>query len=142
MYAGRLIDRVGAGRLIAAGSLAAFLGYVWCLGTGTPAPLVTVSLVGVGYLLAFSALHFQAIAGVPPDRQRVVSGVYQTSVQGGGALVLVVIAFVTGLDHQPALLLVTAVAATGLLVAMTGTRSTAAGGEKPCPPTRSKSLSS
>jgi MFS family permease len=145
MHAGRFIDRFGAARLITAGSLAAFAGYAWCLATGTPAPLPTVLLVGVGYMLGFSALHFQAIAGVPPDRQGVVSGVYQTSVQVGGVLVLIVMAFVTGLGHQPALLLVTAVAATGLLVALTGLvpgQSTAVGGEKPCLPTRSESLSS
>lgn len=142
-YAGRLIDRFGAGRLIAAGSIAPFLGYAWCLGTGTPAPLPTVLLVGIGYMLGFSALHFQAIAGVPPERQGVVSGVYQTSVQVGGALVLVLVAFVTGLGHQPALLLVTAIAATGFLVSLTGLgRPTPAGGEKPCLPTRSESLSS
>jgi MFS family permease len=148
MYSGRIVARFGPGRLIAAGSLSAFLGYAWYLGEGTPVRLAgilpTVLLVGIGFMLSFSALHFQAIAGVPPGRQGVVSGVYQTSVQIGGVIMLGLVAFATGPSHHPALLLVTAVAAAGLLVAVAGLvagRPKATGGES-WPPTRSKSLSS
>ncbi len=148
MYSGRIVARFGPRRLIAAGSLSAFLGYAWYLGEGTPVRLAgilpTVLLVGIGFMLSFSALHFQAIAGVPPSRQGVVSGVYQTSVQIGGVIMLGLVAFATGPSHHPALLLVTAVAAAGLLVAVAGLvagRPKATGGES-WPPTRSKSLSS
>jgi MFS family permease len=147
MYSGRIVARFGPRRLIAAGSLSAFLGYAWYLGEGTPVRLAgilpTVLLVGIGFMLSFSALHFQAIAGVPPGRQGIVSGVYQTSVQIGGVIMLGLVAFATGPRHQPALLLVTAVAAAGLLVAVAGLvagRPKATGGESW--PTRSKSLSS
>jgi predicted MFS family arabinose efflux permease len=147
MYSGRIVARFGPRRLIAAGSLSAFLGYAWYLGAGTAVRLAgilpTVLLVGIGFMLSFAALHFQAIAGVPPARQGVVSGVYQTSVQIGGVIMLGLVAFATGPSHHPALLLVTAVAAAGLLVAVAGLvagRPKVTGGESW--PTRSKSLSS
>ncbi len=124
MYSGRIVNRFGPKPLIVAGSAATFLGYWWYLAKGTPLTLSsllpTVLLVGIGFMLSFSALHFQAIAGVPPARQGMVSGVYQTSVQIGGALMLGLVAFVTGLNHRPALLLLTVVAAAGLLVAVMG----------------------
>jgi predicted MFS family arabinose efflux permease len=149
MYSGRIVVRFGPGRLVAAGSLAAFLGYAWYLGAGTPVRLAgilpTVLLVGIGFMLSFSALHFQAIAGVPPGRQGIVSGVYQTSVQLGGVLMLGLVAFVTGPNHRPALFLVAAVAAAGLAVAVAGLlagRTGKATGGESWPPTRSKSLSS
>jgi sugar phosphate permease len=96
-------------------------------------------------MLSFAALHFQAIAGVPPGRQGIVSGVYQTSVQLGGVLMLGLVAFVTGPSHRPALFLVTAVAAAGLAVAVAGLlagRPRQVTGGESWPPTRSKSLSS
>jgi MFS family permease len=148
MFSGRMVSRFGPGRLIAAGSLSAFLGYAWYFGQSAPVRLPgmlpTVLLVGIGFMLSFSALHFQVIAGVPPGRQRVVSGVYQTSVQIGGAIMLGLVALGTGPRHHPALLLVTAVAAAGFLVAVAGLiagRPKARGGES-CLPTRSESLSS
>jgi predicted MFS family arabinose efflux permease len=138
LASGRIVGRFGPRRLILAGSLSAFLGYAWYLAIGTPADvwsiLPTVLLVGVAFMLSFSALHFQAIAGVPPARQALVSGVYQTAVQLGGALMLVLVAVGTGLKHNPALLLVTAVAAGGLTVALAGLitgRPKALGGERP-----------
>lgn len=153
LYSGRIVSRFGPGRLIVAGTLSTFLGYAWYLGKGSPVHLSsilpTVLLVGIGFMICFSAFHFQAITGVPPDRQGVVSGVYQTSVQIGGALMLGLVAFATGLRHQPALLLVTAVSAAGVLVAVSGAvsgavaaRPQALGGEESCLPTRSESLSS
>ena len=125
MFAGRMVGRFGPARLAAAGSLAAFLGYAWYLGTDPRQPyltglLPTALLVGLGYLLSFSALHFQAIAGLPPSRQRAASGVYQTWVQLGGALVLVLVATLAGPGHRSALVVVTVVAAAGVLVAMAG----------------------
>jgi MFS family permease len=140
-FSGRLVGRVGPPRLIVAGSLAAFLGYLWYLAAGTL--LATALLVGVGFMLSFSALHFQAIAGVPPDRRDLVSGLYQTSVQLGGAIMLVLVSAVTGLRHH-ALVLITAVAAAGLLLAVAGVRAarpTAPRGES-CRPIPSKSSSS
>jgi uncharacterized membrane protein len=148
LYSGRIVARFGAPRLIVAGTLATVAGYTWYFAAGTPvrlsAILPTALLVGIGFMLSFSAFHIQAIAGVPPARQGVVSGLYQTSVQLGGVIMLVLVAFVTGTRHRPALLLVTAVAAAGFLVALLGLtagRPPALGG-KSWPPTRSKSLSS
>lgn len=148
LYSGRIVSRFGPGRLIVAGSLSTFLAYAWYLGTDTPIRLSgimpTVLLVGIGFMLSFAALHFQAITGVPPDRQGFVSGVYQTSVQIGGALMLGLVAFAAGLRHQPALLLITVVSATGVLVAVRGVVAgrKALGGKEPCLPTHSESLSS
>jgi predicted MFS family arabinose efflux permease len=122
MFSGRLIGRFGAARLVVAGSLAALAGYAWYLLTDARLPyrlvvLPTVVLVGVAFMLSFSALHVQAVTGVPPGRQRIASGLYQTAVQIGGAAVLVVLALGT-----PAPALITAVAAGGLLLATGGLR--------------------
>lgn len=143
MFSGGIVRRFGPGRLIVAGSLSALLGYACYL--ALPAGVLPAALlVGVAFMLSFSALHFQAIAGVAPGGQAVVSGIYQTAVQIGGALMLGLVAFGAGLSHGPALLLVTGVAAAGLAVAVAGLvadRPKALGGES-CQPTRSQSLSS
>jgi predicted MFS family arabinose efflux permease len=124
LYWGRVVQRVGSGPLIVAGSLSAFLGYAWSLRQGAPVHLSsllpTTLLVGIGYMLSFSAFHSQAISGVPAQRQGVVSGLYQTSVQLGGVIMLALVAFATGPHHASALLLVTTVAAVGVLVAVAG----------------------
>ncbi|HEY0804600.1 MAG TPA: hypothetical protein VGD84_06030, partial [Pseudonocardiaceae bacterium] len=73
--------------------------------------------VGVGFMLSFAALHVQAIAGVPPRAQGVASGVYQTSVQIGGA---VTVAMVATLNHGAATVLVASVAAAGAVIAIAG----------------------
>lgn len=137
-FSGRLVDRVGAARLIAFGAAAPPIGYALYLTAG-PAPgyaavLPTMLLVGLGFVLGFSALHVQALTGAASDKQGMVSGVYQTAVQIGGVVVLAVTAalladrrpgagapaveFVAA--QRPALVLVTAVGAAGVLVAFAG----------------------
>jgi predicted MFS family arabinose efflux permease len=132
LFSGRMVRRFGAGRLILAGSLSALLGYVWYAGHGAPLP--TVLFVGVGFMLSFAALHVQAITGVPPEAQGVVSGVYQTSVQIGGAVTL---ALVAALNHGAATVLVASVAAAGVVIAIAGRPGVRKGAS--CP---SRSLSS
>lgn len=141
-FSGRLVGRVGAARLIALGAFAPPTGYVLYLAAG-PEPVYSTAIlpamlfVGLGFALGFSALHVQAVDGAAPDEQGMVSGVYQTAVQIGGALVLAVTAaLLTGRSaaasapalvgaQRPALVLVTAVGLGGLLIALAGLRSAA-----------------
>jgi len=125
LASGRLVSRFGPPRLITAGSLAALAGYIWYLaGDGRASylsgVLPTTLLVGVGYVLSFSALHVQAVTGVPPHRQGVVTGIYQTAVQIGGAATLAAVAFTAAASRTAALLVVAAAAAAGWLVSLAG----------------------
>lgn len=125
LASGRLVSRFGPPRLITVGSLAALAGYIWYLvGDGRTSYLAgvlpTALLVGVGYVLSFSALHVQAVTGVPPHRQGVVTGIYQTAVQIGGAATLAAVAFTAAASRTAALLFVAAAAAAGWLVAIAG----------------------
>lgn len=125
LRAGRIVARVGPRPLIVAGSLATLAAYLWYAAqsadpgylTGT---LPAVCLIGLGFVLSFSALHFQALTGVPPNRQGIVGGVYQTSVQLGGAATLLVVAAGAGASRHVALLAVVAIAAAGVLFAVAG----------------------
>lgn len=128
-FFGRMIRRFGAPRLITLGSLSAALAYVWYLAHPQLPP--TTLLIGLAFLLAFGALHFQAISGVPPAEQGSVSGFYQTSVQLGGAVMLILVA---NIGQRAALPLIAAVALAGLVIAVRKGAS--------CPPIPSRSLSS
>jgi predicted MFS family arabinose efflux permease len=121
----RLVGRFGTGRLIVLGLAAPAIGYLLYLRQDEPATYVidvlpSVVLVGLGFVFAFSALHVQATAGVPEQALAMTSGLYQTSVQLGGALVLLVTAALSAPGFRSALLLVAAVAGLGFLVALTG----------------------
>jgi MFS family permease len=125
LSSGRLVSRFGPPRLITAGSLAALAGYAWYLyGDGRasyPAGVLpTALLVGIGYVLSFSALHVQAVSGVPPHRQGVVTGIYQTAVQLGGAATLAAVAFTAAASRSAALLVIASAAAAGWLVSAAG----------------------
>lgn len=119
-YARRLLGRWGRGWLIAAGSLAALGAYAWYLVDAT-AVAPPVVLIGVAFALSFAALNAEAVAGSPPERQRLVGGVYQTAVQLGGAAMLALVAL-TGVGHRPALYVITAAGAAGLLAAVAALR--------------------
>jgi len=125
LASGRLVSRFGPPRLITVGSLAALAGYIWYLvGDGRSSYLAgvlpTALLVGIGYVLSFSALHVQAVTGVPPHRQGVVTGIYQTAVQIGGAATLAAVAFTAAASRTAALLVVAAAAAAGWLISIAG----------------------
>lgn len=128
-----MIGRFGPARLIALGAVAPPLGYALYLLSGDAPTYLTgvlpaMVLVGLGFVLGFAALHVQATAGVAATEQKQTTGVYQTSVQIGGAVMLALVAMLltTGpsnmgiTDYRPALVLVTAVGAAGSLLALTG----------------------
>lgn len=137
--AGRLVAAVGARRLIALGAVFPPLGYLLALDPTWPTRyasglLPTLVLVGLGFVLSFAALNAQATSGLPPSDRGAATGLYQTAVQAGAALtVALVAALLTAAQPGPgaspdallaacgpALTLVTATGALGLLVALTG----------------------
>ncbi|WP_326684457.1 MFS transporter [Streptomyces microflavus] len=142
LFSGRIVARFGAPRLIAAGALLPFAGYLLLLRTPWPPAyatgiLPTMLLVGAGFVLSFAALNSQATSQLPPAERGAGSGLYQTAVQVGAALsVALVAALLTGSVPpvgadpaefaeacRPALTLVAAVGGLGLLTALTGLRS-------------------
>lgn len=126
LYSGSLARRFGPGRLVALGSLAAAAGYAWYLRSGPhpgyPTGLFPAELlVGLAFVLCFAALHLQATSGLPPPRQAAAAGVYQTSVQLGGAAVLGMTAALAALDGpRTALAALLAVAVAGALIGVFG----------------------
>ncbi|MFD3700851.1 MFS transporter [Streptomyces sp. NPDC058646] len=128
LYSGRIAARFGPARLIAAGTAAAALGYALYPRDGradisyAADVLPTMLLVGAAFVLAFTALHLQATAAVPADRQAAAGGLYQTSVQLGAVLVTAAVAALHTAGTGPALLLVVAVGSAGLLPALRGLR--------------------
>lgn len=142
LFSGRIVARFGAPRLIAAGALLPFAGYLLLLRTPWPPAyatgiLPTMLLVGAGFVLSFAALNSQATSQLPPAERGAGSGLYQTAVQVGAALsVALVAALLTGAAPpvgaapaefaeacRPALTLVAAVGGLGLLTALAGLRS-------------------
>lgn len=135
---GGLVNRLGTGRLIAAGFLAFAAGYALFLRVDEApsyvvAILPTMLLIGAGFAFAFPSLNMQATAGIADHEQGLASGLVQTSFQVGGAVVLAVISAVitsyvgaqpdaTSLLNAlgPALAIVTGVAVVGLAVALSG----------------------
>jgi MFS family permease len=120
-FAGRMINRFGTDRLIALGAFAPPAGYALYLWRGEPGGvadvLPTTLLVGIGFVLCFTALNAQATTGLPATERPVASGVYQTAVQAAAAVMTALVATlsVTGGGYQAALWLVTAVGALGAL---------------------------
>ena len=95
--------------------------------------LPSMILLGVGFMLAFSSLNIQATAGIADTEQGLAGGLFNTSLQVGGAIGLAVITAVLtasgGREASPAALLkgltpvlsvVTGIAVLGLLVALSG----------------------
>ncbi|WP_077488203.1 MFS transporter [Sinomonas mesophila] len=94
-FAGRLIDRFGATRLIITGLISLSAGYLWFLQIDTSPNYVvdilpSVLLLGVGFALGFPAINVQATAGIHDSEQGLAAGLIQTSTQVGAALVLAV----------------------------------------------------
>ena len=133
-FSARIVARWQPTRLVAAGAAAALAGGVWY---AVFAPygyrlgvLPALVFIGAGFVLAFAALHVQAASAVPDAEQPMASGIYQTAVQAGGA---VMVALATALwarpdglatpaEAGPRTLLFVAAGATGLVVALTGLR--------------------
>jgi MFS family permease len=138
-YSGRMVQRFGAARLIALGSLAPPLGYALYLRAAVPTRyaidvLPTLLLLGAAFVLCFAALHIQALTAAPKAEPGIASGVYQTAVQFGAALMLALVAALMSAYRpgpgasaaavlaggRPALLLITAVGLAGLAVSVVG----------------------
>ena len=70
--------------------------YAWFLRTGAhpdyPAVILpSVLLIGAAFAFGFASLNIQATAGVADHEQGLASGILQTSMQVGGAVVLSVV---------------------------------------------------
>src|SRR3954469_17425258 len=105
MKMGAVLERVGTPRLIFAGLSAFVLGYVLFLRVSPGMNyanflLPTMLLLGVGFALSFPSINAQATAGVEAHEQGLASGLVNTSIQIGGALVLAVVTAILG--NRPA----------------------------------------
>lgn len=138
---GGLIGRFGPTRLAAVAFVCLLAAYALFLRAGV-APdypsvmLPAVMLIGLAFGLGFSSLTVAATAGVPNEQQGLAASLFQTSFQVGGAIVLAVVTAVVDAGgankvlspaatlsaYRPALVLITAVAAVGMLVALSGLR--------------------
>lgn len=102
----RLLDRVNTTVLVGAG-LTAFLGaYALFLrvqpGMGYWNFLFpTIVLLGVGFALTFPAINSQATEGVSSDEQGLASGLLNTFVQVGGAVMMAVVTAITTSGDNP-----------------------------------------
>ena len=139
---GSLLGRFGPTPLTALAFICLVLAYGIFLRAGVhpdyPAVMLPASLlVGLAFGLGFSSLSVAATAGVPNSEQGLAASLFQTSFQVGGAVVLAIVTAVvdaggagqlssapaTLAAYRPALGLITAIAAIGLLVALSGLRS-------------------
>lgn len=126
LRSGRIVARFGPARLIAAGALAAPLGYLLYPRDGSAAVhyatdvLPTMLLVGAAFVLAFTAFHVQATGAVPNGRQEAAGGLYQTTVQLGAAVMTALCAALYPLGAAAVLWLITSVGLFGLAVALFG----------------------
>ncbi|MFP1624665.1 MFS transporter [Streptomyces sp. 5K101] len=139
---GSVVDRFGTPRVIATGFALLVVAYALFLQidlTPTYAAVILPSmlLLGAACALVFPSLNIQATSGVEDHEQGMVSGLLNTSIQVGGAIFLAVVTAVitaggeTGHSAQevldsfrPGLAVVTAIAAAGLLITLTGLRAT------------------
>lgn len=131
---GVLLERVRTPVLIMFGLLAFVTAYALFLRVNPSLPYVnfllpTMLLLGIGFALCFPAVNAQATAGVADHEQGLASGLVNTSIQVGGAVVLAIITAIVGNgssgpahDHRllphmtTALTVVVAVSVLGLLV--------------------------
>jgi len=96
---GRIATRVGTQRLIAVAFAAFVAGYALFLRLDASSSyltlvLPTVLLIGLGFATGFPALNIQATAGVADGEQGLASGLLNTSLQIGGALILAIVSAV------------------------------------------------
>jgi sugar phosphate permease len=98
---GAVLERVDTAVLIFGGLLALLAGYVLFLRVSPSMNyanflLPTMLLLGVGFALAFPSINAQATAGVAEHEQGLASGLVNTSIQVGGAIVLAVVTAIIG----------------------------------------------
>jgi EmrB/QacA subfamily drug resistance transporter len=99
-----LIGRFGITRLIVAGMLSTVAAYALFLPIGldstyVAAMLPTFILAGLGFALAFGPLNAAATSGIAPHEQGLAAGLFNTSFQFGGALVLAVVTAVNNANR-------------------------------------------
>jgi MFS family permease len=97
----RVLARVRTQVLIAGGMVAFLAAYVLFLRVDPGLSYVvlllpTMLLLGVGFALSFPSINAQATSGVADHEQGLASGLVNTSVQIGGAVVLAVISAILG----------------------------------------------
>ena len=138
---GGLIGRFGPARLAAVAFVCLVTAYAVFLRAGVSPDypsvmLPAVILIGLAFGLGFSSLSVAATTGVPDAEQGLAASLFQTSFQVGGAVVLAVVTAVVDAGganrvispaatlsaYRPALMLITIVAAGGMLVALSGIR--------------------
>jgi MFS family permease len=136
-----LLGRFGPARLAAVAFVCLVAAYSVFLRAGThpdypSVMLPAMLLIGLAFGLGFSSLTVAATAGVPNEEQGLAASLFQTSFQVGGAVVLAVVTAVVDAGgalklttpstvlgaYRPALVLITAIAAVGALVALSGLR--------------------
>jgi MFS family permease len=109
-----LVGRFGVNRLILGGMVSTVAAYLLFLPIGLDSTYVagmlpTFILAGLGFALAFGPLNIAATNGVAPAEQGLAAGLFNTSFQFGGALVLAVVTAVNnanrGADGTPQALL-------------------------------------
>jgi MFS family permease len=95
-FAGTLIQRRGLPTILLAGMLTMLTAYALLLRIGASSSylavvLPTVVLVGLGAAITFPSITDAGLAGVASDRQGLVGGLVNTSMQAGAGIVLAVI---------------------------------------------------
>jgi MFS family permease len=103
---GPVMQRVGTPTTILFGMIAFAAGYAWFLRANPSMSYVefmlpTMILIGLGFGLSFAALNAQATAGVAGHEQGLASGLLNTSLQIGGAVVLAVVSAILGISGTP-----------------------------------------
>ncbi|MEV0194469.1 MFS transporter [Kitasatospora purpeofusca] len=137
-FMGPVVDRFGTGRLLPIGLLALVGAFALFLRLDAHSSypvlvLPSIVLLGVGFALAFPSVNIAATDGVADEEQGLASGLVNTAIQVGTAVVLAgATAIITAgsnggtgaeaqLDgYRPALLFVTGVALVGLVIAVAG----------------------
>ncbi|MDT4918678.1 MAG: hypothetical protein QOH89_3378 [Pseudonocardiales bacterium] len=98
---GAVLERVDTAKLIFGGLSAFVVAYLLFLRVEPGMNyanflLPTIILLGVGFGLAFPSINAQATTGVAPHEQGLASGLVNTSIQVGGAIVLAVVSAIIG----------------------------------------------
>jgi sugar phosphate permease len=104
---GAVLERFNTTVLILFGLLALLAGYALFLRVSPSMSYVnfllpTMLLLGVGFALCFPSVNVQATAGVADHEQGLASGLLNTSMQLGGAVVLAVVTAILSGSHATA----------------------------------------